>query len=325
MWDNTKLEALAYNKLDEETEILSTDTLWNGYTALKQYLCDNVLPNIARTEPDLTDHSEKHIQDVQRNIYKIIESRLDEFNTMEIFFLAHASLIHDIGNIFGRDGHTHTAKEIIKKLPFSNTDIKRISNSIAKAHGGSGDTIGKLDATIPYNNMAISCREIASIIRFADECAEGEQRCYAFGLDYGLITDTVSIPHHIYSKVTSFHIDKNQINLHYHLYLEDFKTNHEFEDFLKFIFGRIIKTNKERIYCSQYSKTVSQYNALNITIGLAEEELEDPFEKIVFTINNLTMLECTTDPAESENRIGKVMSLEKITHYYESEETYEPE
>ncbi len=325
MWDNTKLEVLAHDKLFNETEILSTNTLWTGYIALKQYLCDNVLPNIAKTEPNLTDHSEKHIQDVQRNIYKIIESRLDKFNTMEIFFLAHASLIHDIGNIFGRAGHTGTAKKIIKDLPFSNSDIKRISNSIAKAHGGSGDTIGKLDSTIPYNNMAISSREIASIIRFADECAEGEQRCYTFGLDNSLITDAVSISHHIYSKVTSFHIDKNQINLHYHLYLEDFQTSQEFEDFLKFIFGRINKTNKERIYCSQYSKTVSQYNSLNITIELAEEELEDPFKKVVFTINNLTMLECTTDPAQSENRIGEVMSLKKITHYYESEDTNEPE
>ncbi len=325
MWNNTKLEALAKEKLDAETEILSTDTLWNGYIALKQYLCDNVLPNIARTEPHLTDHSEKHIQDVQSNIYKIIEPRLDKFNTMEIFFLAHASLIHDIGNIFGRTGHTSTAKRIIKELPFSNTDIKRISNIIAKAHGGTGDTIGKLDSTIPYNNMAISSREIASIIRFADECAEGEQRCYAFGLDNGLITDTISISHQIYSKVTSFHIDINQINLYYHLYLEYFKTSQNFEDFLKFIFGRINKTNKERIYCSQYSKTVSQYSSLNITIELAEEELEDPFEKVIFTINNLTMLECTTDPSQSENRIREVMSIEKIIHYYEREDTNESE
>jgi len=325
MWDNTKLEEFAQKKLKNETEILSTDTLWTGYIALKQYLCDNVLPNIARTEPNLTDHSEKHIQDVQRNIFKMIESRLDKFNTMEIFFLAHASLIHDIGNIFGRAGHTHTAKKIIQALPFPNTDIKRISNNIAKAHGGSGDTIGKLDSTIPYNNMAISSREISSIVRFADECAEGEQRCYAFGLDYGLITNTVSISHHTYSKVTSLHIDRNQINLHYHLYLEYFQTSQEFEDFLKFIFGRINKTNKERIYCSQYSTTISQYNALNITIELAKEELEDPFKKIVFTINNLTMLECTTDPSQSESRIIEIMSLPETTNYYAREDANESE
>jgi len=321
MWNDTKLEFLAQEKLKTETEILSTDSLCDGYISLKRHLCDKVLPNIARTEPNLTDHSETHIQDVQRNIYKIIESRIEQFNTMEVFFLAHASLIHDIGNIFGRTGHTHTAKNIIKALPFVNSDIKRISNSIAKAHGGSGDSIAKLDSTIAYNNMPIRSREIASIIRFADECAEGEQRCYSFGLENGLITNTASISHHLYSKVTTFHIDPNQINLHYHIYLEDFQTKQKFEDFLKFVFGRINKTNKERIYCSQYSDIISQYRSLNVTIEIADEELEDPFEKTVFTINNLTMLKCTSDPSQSEKRINSILSLEKITKYYESEDT----
>lgn len=68
MWDNNKLELLAKLQLDKDTEILSAEELWAGYEALKQYLCTNIFPNIAKTEPSLTDHSEDHIQDVQRNI-----------------------------------------------------------------------------------------------------------------------------------------------------------------------------------------------------------------------------------------------------------------
>lgn len=320
MWVNNKLESLTESLLKKETELLSAEELWDGYDALKKHLCKIVLPNIARSEPTLTDHSEKHIQDVQRNIFKIIEHKQDKFNATEIFFLSYASLIHDIGNIFGREGHAHKAKEIIRDFPMTIDAVKRISTQIAKAHGGKGDTIGKLDQEIPYDNFPIKGREIASIIRFADECAEGEQRCYLFGLENKLIKDDISILHHLYSKVITFYIDRNSINLNYHLSLKYFKTINELEIFLKFIFERINKTNRERLYCSHYSEFISQYNSIKVNINFAEDDIDESFENISFTLNNMSMLECTSNPAESENRIAEILSFKTIKKYYKIKE-----
>lgn len=321
MWDNNKLELLAKLQLDKDTEILSAEELWAGYEALKQYLCTNIFPNIAKTEPSLTDHSEDHIQDVQRNIFKIIDQRKDQFNAIEMFFLTYASLIHDIGNIFGRDGHEQKAKDIIKDFPLINSSVKRISISIAKAHGGKGDPIKNLASDIPYNNLPVKSREIASIVRFADECAEGEQRCYSFGFEKGLISDSVSVTHHMYSKVTNVYIDTTAIKLNYHIALDDFNSSKELEDFLTFMFSRINKTNKERIYCAQYSEIISKYSSIDVSIELAIDSLEEPFEKITFSLNNMSMLNCTSNPAESEKRIQEILTIKTIIQYYGSEES----
>lgn len=315
MWQS-KLELCTKSKLDEETEIVSSNELWDGYETLKKHLCQKVFENIARTEPNLTDHSEKHIQDVQRNVYRIIEHRIKQFNAIELYFLTYASLIHDIGNIFGRGGHEHKAKTIIKDFPLVSDGVKRISTQIAKAHGGQGDTIGKLDQEIPYNNFPVKAREIASIVRFADECAEGEQRCYDFGIKYGLIDNEISTFHHMYSKVINFYIDRNNLKLKYHLALNSFKTIDDLQKFLIFIFERINKTNKERIYCGQYSEIVSQYGSIDVTIDFAKDEIDEPDETISFSLNNMSMLECTSNPADSEKRIEEILTKKSILQHY---------
>lgn len=317
MWPNNKIESIAKQQLDVETEIVSTEELWEGYETLKKYLCRHVLPNIARSEPHLTDHSEEHIQDVQSNIYTMIVSSIDSFNTAEIYFLTYASLIHDIGNIFGRAGHEHRAKEIIKDFPFNSDAVKRIAYEIAKAHGGKGDTIKKLESTVSYENFPIKAQEIASIIRFADECAEGEQRCYTYGLEKNMIAED-SIIFHLYAKDTKLFIDRNSIKLTYRIHLESeqLKTLSDLKDYLTFIFGRINKTNWERIYCAQYSQIVSKYTCIDIVIELAKDTLDETFYKTSFSINNMTMLECTSDPANSIDRIKEMIEHENVQKYF---------
>lgn len=319
MWENTRLEQITKEKLTADPDILTSTAMWGGYNALKLYLCEQVLPNIGRTEPTLTDHSEDHIVDVQKNIFKIIEPRIDQFNPIELYFLTFASLIHDIGNIFGRAGHEKKALTIIKSFPFTNDPIKRIANSIAKAHGGKGDTIKKLSSNIPYENLPVKSQEIASIVRFADECAEGIQRCYLFGLENNLIDDDTSQIHHNYSKITNIFIDINYIKLSYHIGLEKFKTLLEFEEFLRFVFMRINKTNRERIYCSQYSSIISQYSSIDVSIELAIDSLEASFETINYSLNNMSMLECTSDPSNSDERIENILKNKVVIDHYEGE------
>lgn len=71
MWDDTPFERIVKESIalvDKEVREL----MISGLEASKLYLCQNIYPDINRTEPELTRHDASHIENVFRNLGRII-------------------------------------------------------------------------------------------------------------------------------------------------------------------------------------------------------------------------------------------------------------
>ena len=100
-----------------------------------------------------------------------------ELSPYEVLLLLLSTHFHDVGNLYGRDGHEQRIMEVMEKVPAMGTfplTEKRIIASIASTHGGrvekSKDTIGKTLPGEPQTFSGIQYRAqlIAAILRLAD-------------------------------------------------------------------------------------------------------------------------------------------------------------
>ena len=72
MWNNTEIEKYMKKELEACFNEQDADSYYGLYTTAKKALCGNVYSEIKGVEPLLTDHSERHIQDVLDKAWKLI-------------------------------------------------------------------------------------------------------------------------------------------------------------------------------------------------------------------------------------------------------------
>ena len=99
-------------------------------------------------------------------------------------------------------------------------------------------------------------RELAAILRFADELAEGPQRTSQYMIDKGLIPND-SLIYHKYAAITEVFLDKgnNRVALTYNI---DYPIKElSLEELLKFVYRRILKMDAERRYCKYYAPALN--------------------------------------------------------------------
>ena len=190
---------------------LSLDT-YDSYTKIKSYLEKHIYKNVEmgaalRRDGLLNGHGKQHVDDVINHITKLLHGNFDSLNLYEVYILLMATLLHDIGNIRGRQNHekniaaTISACEEFSRL---DTPIRHNIQQIASAHGGRTDT-GDKDtlSTVPRQDqlagMTIRPRAIASILRFADELADNSSRANMDMENQALIPELNRI-YHFYSK-----------------------------------------------------------------------------------------------------------------------------
>lgn len=315
MWNETKIEKLFKAKIIEDKDkLLNYNKYLVNYELVKEYLCTHLYKNILIKEKDLTDHGADHIHNVLQNAYILIDEK--SFTGIELYVLCMAILIHDIGNLNGRKGHEQTLKKYFNKKIFNTIDNSHIliTSLIASKHGGKKcDAIGELsDGNL--DGFLINESKIASLLRFADEIAEGKQRTSdIFFKDYGLISQD-SMIYHQYAKVLEGPIiENNYIRLDFIIKLSEFD---DIEKLINEIFRRINKLNDERIYCSHYCDDIHRIK--KIVINLTFYENENIFTAIKPKNNNILNFElsgqnifCDKMEEMQKNRIEKILELIK--------------
>lgn len=262
--------------------------LYGEYTSVRNTMeGDNFFKEIKGQEPDLSDHSEQHIQDVFDRAYKVIgEDEIFKFSPKDIYCLALMILFHDVGNIYGRIGHNAVEKiaEVYNKYR-SNIenyrDEKRLitlgaSSHCGKSKSGSRDTLKDVtDSSI--RGEKIKLKELAAILRFSDELAEGKQRTCSFLIDKNLINKKSNV-YHRYAQVTDIEIDRNleRISITYDINISsDFNetAQAEFRELMLFSYHRAVKLDIERRYTKYYSDVLKQFKYVSVQYNFSIDEI----------------------------------------------------
>ena len=163
-------------------------------------------------------------------------------------------------------------------LPSERLQEKKLLLLIVGAHGGmardgrSKDTIQDLSPKEPFMQEMIRIREIAAILRFADELAEGPQRTSDF-LRRIHAFDIESEKFHDYASITDVTIDRGsqRIALTYHINVSSKDGRIETEELerlrrlLKFAYYRILKLDDERQYARYYSTGLEEFKRTSVS------------------------------------------------------------
>ena len=277
------------------------DDLRSMYASTRKELLNEVLPWIGSQEPSLTDHGVNHIADVMTNAAMLLgfptEHWLEKdstqltsyFSPQELVVLLTGLLVHDIGNIFGRERHNQKIPDVWKTqtsawLAWHMSDRMLIID-VGRAHSGktpsgSTDTLEPLATASRYlGKVPVRAAEIAAIIRFADELAEGPQRTSKFLLQELLIKSTSQLYHH-YAEITRVSIDRGRgrvaltysIDLDNGAYPNDALEKKEFiTSLLRMIYSRAAKMNYVRQFARHYSNSLAPFREVSISLNIEKD------------------------------------------------------
>jgi hypothetical protein len=296
----TSFEQKMIDNLGKLSDSKKAADLESRYTRFRSRIFTEVTPQIPAAEPMLSDHSETHVLNVLDNAEKLIGDEISRLNSLEHYILCLSILFHDVGNVYERNKHNLAISKVYQELSKNDEyrSEQRLVQAIAGAHCGKG-TDGSENTLKDLQGLAksfageqINALELAAILRFADELAEGKQRTSYFALQSGLYKknpkkievkegltfDNAEIFHN-YASATELLIDKtkNQIVLQYGLKVEISDDDitiygHNFEEFLEFIYYRIAKLNSERRYTAFYSDIIKAFRLVVVTIEFHDDE-----------------------------------------------------
>lgn len=267
MWQDTNIEKYFKTGLYSTFNTQDADMYFSLYIQAKDFLCKNIYSEIKGKEPGLTDHSERHVKNVLDFAWKLISYNdfVKDFNIIEIYLLCTCILFHDAGNLHGREEHNKKVADIynvIRSASMTNCKQERqLLLRIIKAHCGKsakGDKDTLLDIEVNNNlyDYQIKVRDLAAILRFADELAEGPQRTSQYMIDRGMIQEKSLLYHKYATSINEIHVDKGngRIVLSYNIDcpVEDVT----FKDLMQFVYTRIIKLDTERRYCKYYASSL---------------------------------------------------------------------
>lgn len=164
------------------------------YVALREKICEDYLPTINSAIPFINDHSRTHLQRVLVHIEAIISRHFVDANQpageiprervlgwADTLILLNALVWHDMGNIYGREGHAKRVKECFGAVAGTlyDDDLQDHIRRVAEAHSGKGaieKVIPDDDACLSYRGETINLQFLAAVLRFADELDEDQRR-----------------------------------------------------------------------------------------------------------------------------------------------------
>ena len=280
----SRLEQRMYEALDDTSPPSKGIRLKALYAMARNKLMDEVLPKTIVAEPDMTDHSAAHVIDVMNNADKLLDP--DAFkggNTLltaaDAYVLCLSILFHDAGMVYGREGHEQQIVGVydwVRKSCDPPLQEKPLIYRIAGAHtgttdDGAKDKIGEVPSTMDLDGDEVRPRELAAILRFADELSEGPHRTSRFAAN-GTDLSSTSQVYHEYANVTNVHIDRclGRIALTYSYDICGSNADpgsSEFRKLLEFTFSRAIKVDRERRYARFYSSQLAPFNRTEITFN----------------------------------------------------------
>lgn len=270
----TDLEKMLMDKLQFDKEISEElkEQLLTYYKVAKDYLSRNIFGEIKAVERNLTDHSERHIVNVQNNAASLIgKDGNRKYNAVELYFLALSILFHDVGNINGRQDHNKKVTDIYNKIRNNDSHFyaeRRLVVKVVGAHcgissNGDKDTLNELEEKNDLFNYSLRLRELAAVLRFADELAEGPQRISDYMIKNGKIDEESRI-YHEYAQITQPFIDRggSRIVVTYDIDCCQFQN---LEALLSFSYKRVLKLDLERRYCKYYAPILEVFKRTDIS------------------------------------------------------------
>lgn len=277
MWNEQKIEKKLFEKLTVECGTDKANELYADYVSARNYLLDHILDRIAGVEPNLTDHSSKHIKNVLENVYRLLGDDIEKLSAYELYCLCLIVFFHDVGNIEGRDDHNKTVVNVYNEVRKGGSKFnseKRLILEATKAHcgeakDGSKDTLKELSISSIYGEK-IRIQNLAAILRFADELAEGPQRTS----DYMCKCEKYSKDSRIFNKyaqITDVFIDRGGERIVLTYDIEITQPENELKELLEFIYKRIIKLDEERLYNKYYSEFLLPFKRTEINFAFYKE------------------------------------------------------
>jgi hypothetical protein len=167
IWRERKFEALTREAL-RGTE--DGDALWSAYEHTREDVLANILPYIASQEPGLSDHGAAHIANVIDNVGQVLGvssggqtyagAPIEAAQPFHRLILLLGALLHDIGNIRGRQRHNLVTGEVWRNsgqnsfdrwAPVDRKTILALCQAhTGKAVDGTDDTLGPLSTSQHY-------------------------------------------------------------------------------------------------------------------------------------------------------------------------------
>lgn len=263
MWEDTPFEKsmkAALRKTGQDGELLI-----GRYVKAKTTLTGDVYEEIKKKEPNLSDHGPRHIRNVLENIGQLLGDEVKLFTAHELYCLGMVALFHDVGNIYGRKLHNEKIKDIyVHACGDDDKTEMRMVILAARAHTGEAsdgtkDTLKDLDEKF-YFRSQVRLKEIAAVLRLADELAEGPQRTSRFVLQT-MGYDEASNIYHRYGSSVEVNIDRQgrRLALSYNIQVcgnEALEDRHleATKELLNFAYARMVKLDQERKYCKFYGQ-----------------------------------------------------------------------
>ena len=256
------------------------------YAAINKYFNEQVHPQVvalaaAHGDGLLNDHGASHVAMVISRASILLGKNLSKLTGYEAFILLLAIHFHDVGNVYGREGHEKRIASAISKckLPdFLDAAVIRSVIRIAAAHGGrtmdnSKDTIAELEAEIDLSGVKIRPALLASIVRFADEIADDNTRVSAFASQTDAIPEKNAIYHRYSAVLQPVAISENDLHFQFGITLDDVAKLYDKNDTKVLLYDEILyrmrKCYCELIYCSRYAEgLLSGYRAIRVEVGV---------------------------------------------------------
>ena len=283
VWNTTKFETHLKTRIKEEFNDEKAEQMFSAYKVARGKLVDDIYEQIIATQPNLSDHGPKHIANVLNNVGYLLSDSHSEYklSASNLYVLAMGVLFHDVGNFYDREDHHKKIGAIFDSARGKDAEVRRektLVMKLAMAHtgvamDGTKDTLKDVGEIDHLEGESIQLRSIAAILRFADELAEGPQRTSEFRRKAGLYGAESKI-YHDYASVTNVGIDRpnQRILLTYEIDLDEngaVRNGCEtwLQDFLAFIYGRVIKLEQERRYARFYSNVLQPFKATHVAFN----------------------------------------------------------
>jgi hypothetical protein len=261
-WAEQPLEKALYERL-RTLPGTAGDDLYGDYTTARKSVLEDIVEHIDSAEPNLTDHGPRHLADVMQRAYQLLNLGKNDLTPGEFYILCVSILFHDVGNLHGRTDHQKKIGGIYKHV--RGTDARFLGErnavlAVAGAHTGTTkdgkrDTLKTLDHQ-NFQGASVRIREIAAILRLADELAEGRHRTSAYLSNIGHYSIDSTI-YHAYAQIVDYAIQPGRIAMTFTFDIS--RAADQFEvhgvglsELLKLCYNRIIKLDQERRFCKYY-------------------------------------------------------------------------
>jgi len=311
VWSEQKFELATKQALDAFQG--DGSSIWSKYEVTRDDIVRNILPHIATQEPGLSDHGVDHIANVIRNVGQVLGMNgagnvyqgapLKTMSAVEQLLLILGCLLHDIGNISGRERHNQVTGQTWKNSgggsfkQWQPADRKTIL-ALCHAHtgiapDGTKDTLKHLNDGY-FLGESVRLAKLAATLRFADELAEGAQRTSRFLL-FKQLYGTTNIDFHRYANATEVTIDRanGRIALNYTIELNDPGMAdggllQNLERLLDLIFKRVVKLEHERVYARHYAPDLLAFAETSVVLDITRDD-EQLLELPPLVLNDFNM------------------------------------